>query len=41
MKKINRLRYVGVVAGMGLAVLLLGNGAYANPKESDFYDEGT
>ena len=33
MKRINRLRYIGVVAGMGLAVVLLGNGAYANQKE--------
>lgn len=41
MKRINRLRYMGVVAGMGLAVVLLGNGAYANPKEQDVYDEST
>lgn len=40
MKRINRLRYMGVVAGMGLAVVLLGNGAYANQKEHDDYDEG-
>lgn len=39
MKRINRLRYMGVVAGMGLAVVLLGNGAYANPKNSGVYDE--
>ncbi len=26
---------------MGLAVVLLGNGAYANPKETDVYDEST
>ncbi len=41
MKRINRLRYMGVVAGMGLAVVLLGNGAYANPKESDVDEERT
>lgn len=41
MKRINRLRYMGVMAGMGLAVVLLGNGAYANPKETDVYDEST
>lgn len=32
---------MGVVAGMGLAVVLLGNGAYANPKESNVYEERT
>ena len=41
MKRINRLRYIGVVAGMGLAVVLLGNGAYANQKERDVHDEST
>ena len=41
MKRINRLRYMGVVAGMGLAVVLLGNGVYANPKESDVDEERT
>ncbi len=41
MNRINRLRYMGLVAGVGLAVVLLGNGAYANPKETEVYDEGT
>jgi len=35
MKRIDRLRYTGAVAGIGLALVLFGSGAYANPKESD------
>lgn len=38
MKRLNRLRYMGVITAMGLAVVLFGNGAYANPKESEVYD---
>lgn len=37
MKRINRLRYTGVVAGVGLAVVLFGSGAYANSKNGDSY----
>lgn len=35
MKRINRLRYAGVVAGVGLAVVLFGSGAYANSKNGE------
>lgn len=41
MKRINKLRYTGVVAGVGLAVVLFGSGAYANSKNSDDYTEST
>lgn len=34
MKKINRLKYTGVIAGVGLAVILFESGAYANTRES-------
>ena len=30
MNRINRLKYTGVIAGVGLAVVVLSNGAYAN-----------
>lgn len=36
MKKINRLKYTGVIAGVGLAVVLFGSGAYANTRQDDF-----
>lgn len=39
MKRINRLKYTGVVAGVGLAVVLFGSGAYANSKNGDGYVE--
>lgn len=35
MKKINRLKYTGVIAGVGLAVVLFGSGAYANTRQDD------
>ncbi len=35
MKKINRLKYTGVIAGVGLAVILFESGAYANTWESE------
>lgn len=38
MKKINKLRYMGVVAGVGLAVVLFGNGAYANSNNAQSRD---
>ncbi len=34
MKDITRLRYIGIVAGVGLAVVLFGNGAYATQDKS-------
>lgn len=38
MKKINKLRYMGVIAGAGLAVVLFGNGAYANSNNMQSKD---
>jgi uncharacterized protein YgiM (DUF1202 family) len=35
MKKINRLKYTGVIAGVGLAAVMFGSGAYANTRQSD------
>lgn len=35
MKKINRLKYSGVIACTGLMVVLFGNGAYANTRQND------
>ncbi len=35
MKKINRLKYTGVIAGVGLAVILFESGAYANTRNAD------
>lgn len=39
MKKIDRLRYTGAVAAVGLALVLFGSGVYANSKESSVSDE--
>lgn len=39
MKKINRLKYTGVIAGVGLAVVLFGSGAYANTRQDDIDPE--
>ncbi len=35
MKKINRLKYTGVIAGVGLAAVMFGSGAYANTRQSE------
>ncbi len=35
MNKINRLKYTGVIAGVGLAVVLFSSGAYANTSSKD------
>lgn len=35
MKRINRLKYTGVIAGVGLAVVLFGSGAYANTRQDE------
>lgn len=34
MKKINRLKYTGVIAGVGLMAIMFGSGAYANTEET-------
>lgn len=39
MKRINRLKYTGVIAGVGLAVVLFGTGAYANTRQDDTQTE--
>ena len=39
MKKINRLKYTSVIAGVGLAVVLFGSGAYANTRQDDAQPE--
>lgn len=39
MKRINRLKYTGVIAGIGLAVVLLGSGAYANTRQNEAKEE--
>lgn len=39
MKRIDRLRYTGAVAAVGLALVLFGSGVYANSKESSVSDE--
>lgn len=39
MKRINRLKYTGGIAGIGLAVVLLGSGAYANTRQNEAQDE--
>lgn len=39
MKRINRLKYTGVIAGVGLAVVLFGSGAYANTRQDDTQPE--
>lgn len=35
MNRINRLKYTGVIAGVGLAVVLFSSGAYANTESKD------
>jgi uncharacterized protein YgiM (DUF1202 family) len=35
MKKINRLKYTGVMVGVGLAAVMFGSGAYANTRQSE------
>ncbi|MDE6916414.1 MAG: hypothetical protein K2P39_06430, partial [Lachnospiraceae bacterium] len=35
MKKINRLRYTGVIAGVGLAAVLFSSGVYANTSAKE------
>lgn len=35
MKKINRLKYTGVIAGVGLTVIMFGSGAYANTRDTE------
>lgn len=39
MNRINRLKYTGVIAGVGLAVVLLSSGAYANTGSKDAQQE--
>lgn len=35
MKRINKLRYSGIIASAGLVVILFGSGAYANTRQND------
>ncbi len=39
MNRINRLKYTGVIAGVGLAVVVLSNGAYANTGAKETGEE--
>lgn len=39
MRKINRLKYTGVMAGVGLAVVVFGSGAYANTRATEIETE--